>query len=110
MSPAITSVSLFASAISIPFSIALSVGFKPIFPETATRIISFSALLEQISSSPFGKYFTPGIFAKRSSYLSEEMYFGRNFSACCISKSVFEPPASAVISNLSPRRSKTSSA
>jgi hypothetical protein len=42
---------LFASAISIPFSIALIVGFNPILPDTATKIISFS-LFEQISSKP----------------------------------------------------------
>ncbi len=50
MSPAITSVSLLARAMSIPLLIAVIVGIKPILPETATRIMSFS-LSEHISSS-----------------------------------------------------------
>ena len=110
ISPAITRVSLFASAISIPFSIALRVGFNPTLPETATNIISFSSFFEQISSSPFTKYLHPLIFPSLTSYLSEETYLGRNFLACSSNKSVFKPPARAVISNLSCKYSRTSSA
>lgn len=55
MSPAMTRVSLLASAMSIPCSIAFKVGFSPIFPETATRIMSFS-VFEHISSSPSEPY------------------------------------------------------
>ena len=51
ISPAITSVSLLASAMFIWFLIAVIVGRRPIFPDTATKIISFS-VFEQISSSP----------------------------------------------------------
>ena len=51
ISPAITRVSLFASAIFMPFFIAVSVGRNPILPEHATNIMSFS-LSEQIFSRP----------------------------------------------------------
>ena len=72
ISPAITRVSLFARAISIPLFMAVMVGFNPIFPETATKIISFS-LLEQISSSD--KYFAPTISFGLEAYA----YLGLNF-------------------------------
>ena len=55
ISPAITRVSLLARAISIPFLIAVSVGFNPILPEHATKIMSFS-LSEQICSKPSEPY------------------------------------------------------
>ena len=66
------SVSLLASAMFIPFSIAISVGFNPIFPDTATRIISF-VLSEHISvrpSSPKTKSMSTNSLFKNSASLS----------------------------------------
>ena len=65
ISPAITRVSLFASAIFMPFFIAVSVGRNPILPEHATNIMSFS-LSEQIFSRPCSP---------------RTVYFGLNFFA-----------------------------
>ena len=55
MSPAVTSVSLLANAMFIPFFIASMVGFKPTFPETATTRISTS-LFEASSIRPSSPY------------------------------------------------------
>ena len=87
-----------ARAIFIPFSMAFRVGLSPIFPDTATRMMSFS-LFEQISSKPSvpKSVCIPSIFIS----LFEHTYFGRNLSACCFSKSMLEPPVNAIISNLS---------
>ena len=45
-----------------------------------------------------------------SANLLQQIYFGLNFSACCIKSSTLLPPASAIISNLSRSFSITSSA
>ena len=102
--PAVTSVSLFASAISFPALIASMVGRMPIIPTIAVTRISDSGTAATESSPSMPDTISISISrtrllssAARSSFHTAAS-FGRNSRICCSSRSMLFPAARAVTS------------